>query len=484
MGLRSHKIDYLPEVILGRDKERRALRSHCTTEAMSDAVAAQKRTGPSGSPIFGSLRRCFSDMCHSGHTPIVAPCTNLKSGTSNGQFYGFATPMRICHVITRLIVGGAQENTIFTVKGLKEKGYVVDLVSGPTEGPEGSLEDQIKKESGLRLIVIKEMVREIHPFLDVLTFLKLYRLFRKSRYDVVHTHSAKAGVVGRLAAKFAYKRTVTIHTVHGLSFHDFQSHLLNGFYITAEKIAGFFTDRYICVGAVMKEKSLRAGIGREKQYSVVYSGFEVQPYLDAEEDRGSTRSSLGIRDNEKVFGMVGRLYHLKGQEYLMEAFASVVREYPETKLLIVGDGILRPELERFARDNKILEKVIFTGLVSPSRIPELIASMDVLVHTSLREGLPKAVAQGFAGGRPVLAFDVDGARELVIDGRTGYLIPPKNVEVLKKKMRFLLQNPSISYKMGEEGRKIVMSLFPVEKMVDAIEKIYKETLLEKNGRQK
>jgi len=388
--------------------------------------------------------------------------------------------MRICHVITRLIVGGAQENTIFTVKGLKEKGYVVDLVSGPTEGPEGSLEDQIKKESGLRLIVIKEMVREIHPFLDVLTFLKLYRLFRKNRYDVVHTHSAKAGVVGRLAAKFAYKRTVTIHTVHGLSFHDFQSPLLNWFYITAEKIADIFTDRYICVGQVMMDKSLKAGIGRREKYSVVYSGFEVQPYLDADKQRNVTRRALGIKDNERVFGMVGRLYHLKGQEYLMEAFASVVREYPEARLLIVGDGVLRPALEKFARENNISERVVFTGLVPPSRIPSLISAMDFLVHTSLREGLPKAVAQGFAGGRPVLAFDVDGARELVIDDRTGYLIPPKDVEMLKDKMRFLLQNPAISCKMGEEGRRIVMSLFPVEKMVSAIDNIYKETVLKKD----
>jgi glycosyltransferase involved in cell wall biosynthesis len=386
--------------------------------------------------------------------------------------------MKICHVITRLIVGGAQENTIFTVKGLKEKGYTVDLVSGPTTGPEGSLEGQIRGVACL--FVIKEMVREIQPFLDVISFVKLFRLFRKKRYDVVHTHSAKAGIIGRIAAKVAYRKTVTIHTVHGLSFHDFQSPLLNWFYITMEKIADIFTDRYICVGQVMVDKSLRVGIGRREKYSVVYSGFEVQPYLDADKQRNVTRRALGIKDNERVFGMVGRLYHLKGQEYLMEAFASVVREYPEARLLIVGDGVLRPALEKFARENNISERVVFTGLVPPSRIPSLISAMDFLVHTSLREGLPKAVAQGFAGGRPVLAFDVDGARELVIDDRTGYLIPPKDVEMLKEKMRFLLQNPAISCKMGEEGRRIVMSLFPVEKMVSAIDNIYKETVLKKD----
>ncbi len=389
--------------------------------------------------------------------------------------------MRICHVITRLIVGGAQENTIFTVKGLKKKNYVVDLVSGPSEGPEGSLENQVKE---VNLIIIKEMRREINPFSDTICFLKLLSIFRKNRYDIVHTHSAKAGILGRVAAKIAYRKTVTIHTVHGLSFHDFQPLLLNLFYITAEKIADIFTDRYICVGKIMRDKSLKAGIGRIEKYSIVYSGFEIQPYLDAEKQRDRTRKSLGISEDEKVIGMVGRLYHLKGQEYLMEAFASIAKEFTKIKLLIVGDGILRADLEKFARENGISEKVIFTGLVSPSRIPELISAMDILVHTSLREGLPKAVAQGFAGGKPVIAFDVDGSRELVVSGKTGYLIPPKDVELLKEKLRYLLQNPAISYKMGEEGRKVVLNLFPVEKMVDAIEEIYLETEAEKNDRQK
>lgn len=381
--------------------------------------------------------------------------------------------MKICHVITRLIIGGAQENTIFTVKGLKKRGHTVDLISGPSGGPEGSLEDQLK---GINLIILKEMVREINPFLDIRCFLKLLSLFRKNRYDIVHTHSAKAGILGRIAAKIACRKTVVIHTVHGLSFHEFQSPFLNWFYITAEKITSFFTDRYICVGEVMRNKSLIAGIGRKEKYSVIYSGFEVQPYLDADKNRDKTRNALGIKENEKVIGMVGRLYHLKGQEYLMQAFVNLAKDFPEARLLIVGDGILRPKLENFAREHQVIERIIFTGLVPPARIPELISSMDILAHTSLREGLPKAVAQGFAGGKPVIAFDVDGSRELVVNGRTGYLIPPKDIKLLEEKLRFLLQNPAISYTMGEEGRRVVLNLFPVEKMVNSIEKIYKAML--------
>jgi len=382
--------------------------------------------------------------------------------------------MKICHVITRLIVGGAQENTISTVKGLVKKGHSVALVIGPTAGPEGSLVPEVEKEKGVELIVIKELVREINPLLDIICFLKLFFFFRNRRYDIVHTHSAKAGILGRIAAKLGWRQTIVIHTIHGPSFHSFQSALLNFIYITAEKIAGIFTDRFICVGEVMKERYLKAGIGKEEQYKVIYSGFDIKPYLETGKIREEIRNRLGIRENEKVIGMVGRLFYLKGQDYLLRAFAEVVKEYPDVKLLLVGDGILKGELETYAREKDIISKVIFTGLVSPDEVPGYISVMDILAHTSLREGLPKAVAQGFAGGKPVVAFDVDGAKELVLNGKTGYLIPPGDTALLKEKLLFLLKNPEESYKMGEAGREIVKERFPVEKMVDRIEKVYIE----------
>ncbi|HPP30351.1 MAG TPA: glycosyltransferase family 4 protein [bacterium] len=384
--------------------------------------------------------------------------------------------MKICHIITRLIVGGAQENTIFTVKGLAGKGHSVTLAVGPTTGPEGSLIPEIEKEKDIKLVVFKEMVREINPLLDVICFVKLFFFFRKNRYDIVHTHSAKAGILGRIAAKLAHRNTVVIHTIHGPSFYDYQPAMLNFVYITAEKIASYFTDKFICVGEIMKERYLKAGIGREEQYIVIYSGFDIKPYLEAEKEREERRKKLGIKENEKVIGMVGRLFYLKGQEYLIQAFADVVKEYPDAKLLLVGDGILRGVLENYARERGILSKVIFTGLVPPEEVPGYISVMDILAHTSLREGLPKAVAQGFAGGKPVVAFDVDGAKELVVNDKTGYLIPPKDTKILKEKLLYLLKNPEISYKMGEAGREIVKELFPVDKMVDRIEKVYIELL--------
>lgn len=379
--------------------------------------------------------------------------------------------MKICHVITRLIIGGAQENTIYTCLGLIKKGYKVELISGPTKGPEGSLEEKVIEEK-IPLIIVKELVREINPVFDIIAFFKLFLIFKRKKYDIVHTHSAKAGIIGRISAKLANPKTLVIHTVHGLPFHPYQNKILNFFYILLERIAYFFTDHFICVGEIMKEKSLKAKIGKEKDYTVIYSGFEIEPYLKCAEKYEILRKKYGIKENEKVIGMIGRLFYLKGQNYLIEAFKDISKKHPEAKLLFVGDGILRNELEDYAKKNNIYDRVIFTGLIEPEKIPEYVAIMDILVHTSLREGLPRAIAQGLAGGKVVVAFDIDGAREIVINGKTGFLIPPKDIELLKEKINFLIENPEVAFKMGLEGQSLIKKIFPVEKMVDEIEKIY------------
>jgi len=389
--------------------------------------------------------------------------------------------MKICHIITRLIIGGAQENTIFTVEGLIKKGYCVELISGPAIGPEGSLEEKVR-EKKIPLIIVKELVREINPFYDIIAFLKLFFIFKKKKYDIVHTHSAKAGILGRISAKIANPKTIVIHTIHGLPFHPYQNRILNFFYILAEKIAYYFTDHFICVGEIMKEKSLKARIGEESDYTVIYSGFEVEPYIEFAKRKDELRKKYDIKPNEKVIGMIGRLFYLKGQEYLIEAFKDISERFPHTKLLLVGDGILREKLENYAQRNNISDRVIFTGLVPPEKIPEYVAIIDILVHTSLREGLPKTVAQGLAGGKPVVAFDIDGTKEIVINGKTGFIVPPKDINSLKEKIIYFLENSEISDKMGKEGQKLIKNLFSIGKMVDEIEKIYVKFLYNEKRR--
>jgi len=379
--------------------------------------------------------------------------------------------MRIVHVITRMIIGGAQENTLYTVAGLLEKGYDVLLVSGPSRGREGSLEPVI---AGRRIPfrAIRELVRDFHPVLDPIAFLKLGLLFRRERFDVIHTHSAKAGFLGRLAARVFSPSSMVVHTVHGLSFHAYQNPLVRSIYVLAEKVALGCTDGFIAVGEVMVEKSLKAGLGPRSRYTVVYSGFDVRQYEGAAGRRLSMRQALGVRDDEILIGMIGRLFPLKGQEYLLRAFVRIAADLPSAKLLFVGDGILRAGFQKFAETHNLAGRILFPGLVPPDKIPDYASAMDIGAHTSLREGLPRAVVQIMAAGKPVVAFDIDGAREVVRDGETGFLVPPGNETVLENRLRFLLAHPADAATMGARARAAVTAAFSIETMVAEIEKVY------------
>ncbi|MCK4262165.1 glycosyltransferase, partial [bacterium] len=176
---------------------------------------------------------------------------------------------KVLHIITRLILGGAQENTILTVEGLQKKSqYQVDLATGPPIGPEGSLVEDAKGR-GINLIMVPEMRREINPWRDFLTFIKLYRLIKRGNYDIVHTHSAKAGILGRLAAKLAGIKVI-VHTIHGLPFHEYQNRWISRFYVLCERLAGVFTDKIITVAEVMTEKALTAKIAPREKFVTIY----------------------------------------------------------------------------------------------------------------------------------------------------------------------------------------------------------------------
>ncbi|MCX7704793.1 MAG: glycosyltransferase family 4 protein [bacterium] len=379
--------------------------------------------------------------------------------------------MKIAHVITRMIIGGAQENTLSTVIGLKNRGHDVCIISGPSKGSEGSMEDVIKR-SGIKFIVIPELIRNISPWHDTVAFLKLGIIFRKSRFDIIHTHSAKAGILGRIAAKVFSRKSKVVHTLHGPSFYPYQPAIAKFMYVIVEKIAGYFTDCFISVSSVILERYLNHGIGKRQNSCVIRSGFDVEQYQKANETRHISRENLGIKENQILIGMIGRLFPLKGQEYLLKVFVRIAKDYPHTYLLLVGDGILRDRFERFVEEHDLKQRVFFTGLVEPEKIPFYASIIDIGVHTSLREGLPRAVVQILAAGSPVIAFDADGAKEVIKDGVNGFLVPAKDETTLEKKLRFLIENPQIAKNMGRIGQKMVSEEFSVEKMVAEIEKIY------------
>jgi glycosyltransferase involved in cell wall biosynthesis len=374
--------------------------------------------------------------------------------------------MRVTHIITRLIVGGAQENTLATVAGLRQMpGIEVDLVSGPTSGPEGSLE----RNAG-NLTIVPELIRSIHPAKDMRALRKLEAILRERKPDIVHTHSGKAGILGRLAAKRAGV-PVIIHTIHGPSFGKFQNTASNFIFCNAEKFAARATTHFVVVADAMKNQYLAAGIGRPEQYTKIFSGFPLEPFLSAGNDP-ELRKKLGIAPDDFVFGKIARLFKLKGHDDLFAVAPELVRQNPKIKFLLIGDGEWRGRFESLAKARGLKKHFIFTGLVPPDDVPQYTGIMDALVHLSLREGLPRAVPQALAVGKPVVAYDCDGAREACLEGQTGFLVQPGDFATLTKRLLQLAGDPALCQKLGQAGQGFARENFPVEKMVQDIYNLY------------
>jgi glycosyltransferase involved in cell wall biosynthesis len=379
--------------------------------------------------------------------------------------------MRVTHVITRLIVGGAQENTIATVLGLHKKSDVeVDLISGPTDGPEGSMESVF---AGTKILkIVPELVRPVHPPKDFLALKHLTKIFCETKPDIVHTHSGKAGILGRIAAKNAGV-PVIIHTVHGPSFGTFQNGFANFVFRSAERYAARFTTHFISVANAMTEQYLAAGISSPEKYTRIFSGFPLEPFLSATNDP-ALREKYGIAPGDFVIGKIARLFKLKGHDDLFAIAPELVARFPNVKFLLVGDGPWRERFESLAATLNLQRHFVFTGLIPPTEVPKHVGIMDALVHLSLREGLPRALPQALAAAKPVVAYDCDGAREICIPNQTGFLVRPGNLLDLAEKISFLINDAGLRKKLGETGQKLVKENFSVEQMVENIYALYNQ----------
>lgn len=383
-------------------------------------------------------------------------------------------PIRVAHVITRMIVGGAQENTLLSVEGLdRYREYDVTLISGVDDGPEGSLLSRAKKTT--QLIVIDDLQRSIHPWKDIKAFWRLYRAIRKGRYHIVHTHSTKAGVLGRIAARLA-GTPIVVHTLHSLVFHDYQPWVVNRALRTVKKILAPFTDFYISVSDIVRQNAIKAGISKPEKYCTIYSGMELEWFLRAAGDGVRVREEFGIPLDAPVVGKVARLFKLKGHDQLFDAAPEIVRRNPNVRFFLIGDGILHDHLQRRAVAMGIRDNFVFAGLIPRERIPEMIAAMDIVVHTSLREGLARVLPQALAMGKPCVSFALDGAPEVVIHGRTGFLVDAENATALADAVSELVSNPDLRKQMGAEGRRVVDPSFRAETMVSQIAATYERLI--------
>ena len=273
---------------------------------------------------------------------------------------------------------------------------------------------------------------------------------------------------------------VIIHTIHGPSFGTFQNGLSNLIFTAAERRAARDTDHFIVVADAMTTQYLAAGIGQPQQYTKVFSGFPLEPFLAAKND-SALRAKLGLQPDDFVVGTIARLVKLKGHDDLFAVAPELVRRCPKIKFLLVGDGEFRARFENLARSLKLERNFIFIGLVPPDEVPTLIGIMDALVHLSLREGLPRALPQALAAAKPVIAYDCDGACEVCLDNEAlAFLSAPGDLEGLKDRLLQLAKDPALREKFGWHGQNFVRQNFSVEGMVDGIYALYQK-LVAKRG---
>lgn len=394
--------------------------------------------------------------------------------------------MRILHVITRLILGGAQQNTVLTCAAQVAAGHEVWLAYGPIYGPEGSLLDEARR-SGAKLVELSWMRRAVLPVHDALCYRSLRRLICEIEPDVVHTHSSKAGILGRAAAwaergrksraSSDGSRPVVIHTVHGLPFHERQPTPINLLYVVLERFAAKRCDRILGITRAMVDACLQHGIGKPGQYEVVPSGVDIAAFTPpSSEKREQVRRELGIPPDAPVVGIVARLDKLKGQDDLLDVMPRLIRELPGVRLLIVGDGWHRAALEARVNNEGLAAYVILTGIVPPARVGEMIAAMDVMALPSYQEGQARTLVQALLCRCAIVGYDAGGIGEVCMDGKTGRLVPVGDRDALAEATLSLLRNPGERKRLAEEGERHARTHFDARKMTSRLEEIYTDAL--------
>ena len=380
--------------------------------------------------------------------------------------------MKIAYFITRMIVGGAQETALVSVQGLAEMpDHDVSLVTGPETGTEGDL---LRGADGdFEVAYVPTMVRAISPMNDLRAVNWSTRWFRTRRPDVVHTHSSKAGVIGRIAARRARVPHV-VHTLHALVFHDSLSRPRNAAYRAIKRTMVPFTDHYVSVSDSIRERAIAAGIGRPEQHTTIRSGFATERFSDSLVTKDEARARLGLSDDRVVVGMVARLFPLKGHAELLPAAAALARRNPEVVLVLVGGGPLEAELRRAVRERELERQVVFTGQVPPDEVPIALSAFDVLVHTSVHEGLARVLPQGVLSGLPVVSFDLDGAAEVVRDDENGFLVTPRDTDGLTERLEVLVRDPALRARLGGVGADRIRQEFSIVEMVRRLDELYRE----------
>src|SRR5512143_4150896 len=380
---------------------------------------------------------------------------------------------RVIQIITKLELGGAQEVALYLAGGLDRSRWDVTLISGE----KGELSAEARRGFGKDFIELPSMVREISPVNDLRALIGLYGILRRIVREspagvVVHTHSSKAGILGRLAARLA-GATAVVHTIHGFGFNDDQSWPRKALFVTLEKLCASATDRFIAVAHDNVKKGIREGIFPEEKAVVVRAGIDTAYFAAAPGDTGGRRADIGIPGGAPVVTMVSCLKPQKAPVDFVRVAARVFARFPDAHFVHAGDGELRGEMEAEAKRLGLNGHLHMLGWRRD--VKELMHMSDVMVLTSLWEGLPKVLPQAMAAGKPVVATAVDGTPEAVRDGVNGFLANPHDIEYMADKVALLLTDRTLAARMGEAGRAMVHEFDEAESLA-RVEALY-DTLL-------
>jgi len=384
---------------------------------------------------------------------------------------------KIIHVITRLDKGGSAENTLLTASGIDRKKYDVILVKGPSYESNISKEEHASviaglkeaQSKGVKIVNNRFLLRRINIFYDLLAFFSLFTFFVKEKPTIVHTHTSKAGLLGRSAAKLA-QIPIIIHTPHGHVFFGYFGLFKTKMFILLERLASRITHKIVALTNREKEDYVLFKIADKDKFVVINSGIELNKFkaLTLNENQNLKRE-LGIPENALIIGTVGRLEPVKGSGFLIEAAKYILSEYPNTYFLFTGDGYLRQDLEKKASRLGVEDHVIFLGWRKD--VAKIISIYDIFALPSLNEGMGRVLAEAMALGRPIVASNIGGIPDLVTHGKNGFLVPPKNPELLAKYIQILIEDKEKRQSMGREGKEIVAN-FSREIMVERITNLY------------
>jgi glycosyltransferase involved in cell wall biosynthesis len=384
-------------------------------------------------------------------------------------------PIRVARVIARLNIGGPAQHTILLTAGLDRTRFETTLVTGVVGQAEGDFTNAARTR-GVNPIVIPELGRSIRPARDLIALVKLVRLFRQFRPDIVHTHTAKAGTLGRLAARVAGV-PVTIHTFHGHVLDGYFPPAVTRAFVGMERTLARMTDRLVTVSPRLKTQLLAMGIGRPDQVEVIPLGLDLERFRRCRPEVPTLGPSLGLAPGTPLLGIVGRLVPIKDHATLFQALALLPPSDAPAHLAVIGDGEERARLESLAGRLGLAPRIHFLGWRID--LESILNELDVVICASKNEGTPVALIEAMAAGVPVLSTDVGGVADLVAHAETGWLVPPGDPPAMAGGIRHLLDDRALRTRLAATGGAMVLDAYDVARLIPRMEALYTGVINEK-----